>query len=71
MRIVAELTDATHLRLELPLSLPPGTRFVVDLNPLDAERQEFMRASSALLERAYGDDEPDYSDAGVPVIHKD
>jgi len=30
----------------------------------DVERVEFLAASAALLERAYGPDEPDYSEAG-------
>ena len=35
-------------------------------NTGDDESKVFADASSVLLERAYSDDEPDYSDSGVP-----
>lgn len=66
MRIEAEIKDATHLVLRQPLALPAGRRVVVEVieNEMDAERGEFLAASAALLERAYGSDEPDYSEDG-------
>jgi hypothetical protein len=69
MRIEAEIKDATHLELRQPLTLPPGRRVFVEIveDDLDTERTEFLAASAALLERAYGSDEPDYSKAGEPL----
>ncbi len=69
MRIEAEIKDPTHLVLRQPLALPVGHRVVVEIidNEMDTERDEFLAASAALLERAYGSDEPDYSEAGEPL----
>ena len=66
MRIEAEIKDATHLELRQPLALPAGSRVLVEVvdDELDTERGELLVASSSLLERAYGPDEPDYSEAG-------
>lgn len=49
--------------------MPVGSKIVVEvLTPeAAAERDDFLAASSVLLERAYGDDEPDYSTAGEPL----
>ena len=65
MQIVAEIEDSTHLKLAQPLEMVAGTRIVIDI--VDTERDDFMAGASALLERAFGDDEPDYSEAGVAL----
>ena len=69
MRIEAEISDATHLVLREPLAIPAGRRVLVEIieDERDGEREEFLVASAALLERAYGPDEPDYSEAGEPL----
>jgi hypothetical protein len=69
MRIEAEISDATHLVLRRPLAMPAGSRVTLEL--IDAEcvteQEEMLVASAALLERAYGPEEPDYSEAGEPL----
>jgi hypothetical protein len=46
--------------------MPVGSKVVLELLTPEAaiERDDFLTASAALLERAYGEDEPDYSEAG-------
>jgi hypothetical protein len=69
MRVEAEISDSTHLVLRRPLAMPVGSRVVLEIvDPEgDTERKEMLLASGALLERAYGADEPDYSDQGQPL----
>lgn len=69
MRIEAELEDPTHLLLQRPLDMPVGSKVVLELltPAAAAERDQFLAASAALLERAYGDGEPDYSESGEPL----
>ena len=66
MQIKAEVEDSTHLKLTEPLEAEVGS--VIMLEIVDpSEREDFLSGSAALLDRAYGDDEPDYSEAGVPL----
>ena len=65
MTIEAEISDSTHLKLLQPIEGQTGDRLTLKI--IDLEREEFLEASAAELERAYGDDEPDYSEAGVPI----
>lgn len=65
MIIEAEITDSTHLRLLQPIEAKAGTR--ISLEIVDSEREEFLAAASVELERAYSNDEPDYSEAGTPI----
>ncbi len=69
MRVEAEIEDSTHLILQKPLNLPVGSKVVLEVLPPEAalERDGFLAASAALLERAYRENEPDYSDAGEPL----
>ena len=69
MRIEAEISDSTHLVLRRPLAMPAGSLVVLELiDPGgDTDREEMVAASVALLARAYGPDEPDYSQAGEPL----
>ena len=62
--IEANVTDATHLELTRPL--PAGGRgrvyvLVADPQDGDADHPLWTRASLASLERAYGEDEPEYT----------
>ena len=49
--------------------MPVGSRVVLEIvDPQGyTEREEMLVASGSLLERAYGADEPDYSDQGQPL----
>ncbi|HRQ87252.1 MAG TPA: hypothetical protein PLA50_00520 [Bacteroidia bacterium] len=69
MTVEAEVRDATHLVLTQPLSMAPGSRVVLHVftTEEDEDRVGMLAASAALLDRAYGSDEPDYSDAGEPL----
>lgn len=66
MQLTATVEDATHLVLSEPLRLPRGSMVAVDVleSSLVAERADWTAASGALLEAAYGLDEPDYSECG-------
>ena len=46
------------------MATPAGRRVVVEGIEDDGEREEFLAASSAFLERAFGPDEPDYTESG-------
>ncbi len=60
------IEDPTHLRLKQPLDAEVGSVVILEIVG-DSERDDFLTGSAILLERAYGDDEPDYSDAGTPI----
>jgi len=66
MQVQAKIKDPTHLELMHPLNAEVGSIIVLEI-PQSSEREEFLSTSAALLERAYGDEEPDYSDAGTPI----
>jgi hypothetical protein len=66
MQLKAEIEDSTHLKLKQPLNAKAGTKVLVEIVE-DSEREEFMYGAAALLERAYSDDEPDYSQSGTPI----
>lgn len=58
--------DGKQICLDEPFSLAPNTRLLVTVIPeesADAERMAWLAASQAGLARAYGDNEPDYSNA--------
>lgn len=66
MQIQAEIEDSTHLKLRQPLDAKVGSVIVLEIiDP--SERDEFAAGSVALLERAYGEEEPDYSKSGKPI----
>lgn len=66
MQVQATIEDPTHLKLVQPLDAEVGSVVILEIVE-DAGRNEFLTGSAALLERAYGDDEPDYSDSGTPI----
>ena len=68
MEVQAKFEDPTHLKLMQPLNAEVGSIIVLEITQA-SEREEFLSASAAFLERAYGDEEPDYSDAGTPLVH--
>ena len=67
MTINATVTDATHLVLSEPLTVPSGSNIQITIEA-DAERDDFLKLSSANLERAYGDNEPEYTMADIRKI---
>lgn len=66
MQVQATIEDPTHLKLKQPLDAEVGSVVILDIVE-DSDRNEFLTGSAALLERAYNDDEPDYSDSGAPI----
>ncbi len=54
--------DGKQILLDEPYELVPNTKLVVSVIQLpDEERADWTRFSLANLERAYGEDEPEYS----------
>jgi len=55
--------DGKHITLDEPYDLPPGTPVAVTVFPsqTDLAKAEWLRAATASLSRAYGDDEPQYN----------
>lgn len=70
MQVEAKIEDPTHLKLMQPLDAEVGSMIVLEIAEA-SERVEFLSASAALLERAYGDEEPDYSNAGTQLRFPD
>ena len=60
--------DGTSIQLDEPYELPRDARLLVTILPdsaSDRERADWLALSASGLERAYGDDEPDYSTAEI------
>ena len=55
--------DGERILLDQPFELEPDTKLIVTVLPksLDEEREEWAQLALESLERAYGDDEPEYS----------
>ena len=54
--------DGKQILLDEPYELAPNTKLIVSVIQMqDEEREDSTRFSLANLERAYGDDEPEYS----------
>jgi hypothetical protein len=56
--------DGKQICLDEPYDLQPNSKLIVTVVPADSleeEREAWLAASQAGLARAYGDDEPDYS----------
>jgi len=54
--------DGTQILLDEPYDLAPNTKLVVSVIDMkDEEREDWTRFSLTNLERAFGDDEPEYS----------
>jgi len=54
--------DGRHILLDEPYELEPNTKLVVSVIDMkDEERDEWRCLFLANLERAYGNDEPEYS----------
>ena len=60
--------DGKQILLDEPYELAPNTKLIVSVIQMqDEEREDSTRFSLANLERAYGDDEPEYTLADVKV----
>ena len=62
--IEARVVDSTHLELARPIAARQGGTVLVSVAELvekDADREEWLGASSSGLPAAYSDSEPDYS----------
>jgi hypothetical protein len=60
--------DGKQICLDEPYALQPDSKLIVTVLPGDSlteERLAWLAVSQAGLARAYGDDEPDYSDAAL------
>ena len=58
--------DGKQICLDEPYELQPDSKLIVAVvsgDSLEDERQAWLAASQAGFARAYGDDEPDYSNA--------
>ncbi|HLQ46057.1 MAG TPA: hypothetical protein VK137_15055 [Planctomycetaceae bacterium] len=58
--------DGQYIQLDEPFELPRDASLLVTVlspSPLEQERQAWFALSTARLAAAYGDAEPDYSDA--------
>jgi hypothetical protein len=55
--------DGEQIRLDEPFELEPNVKLLITVLPesSDEEREDWARLSLESLERAYGDDEPEYS----------
>ena len=53
--------DGKQIVLDEPFELEPNMKIVVTILPADDEREDWARLAMQSLERAYGDDEPEYS----------
>jgi hypothetical protein len=58
--------DGETIRLDEPFDLPPNTRLMVTVLPMtDDDREDWSHTSAASLARAYGENEPEYSETDV------
>jgi hypothetical protein len=62
--IVPAISQGDTLKLEQPLDLPMNTPVMVQVFT-DMEREDWLRFSSTGLERAYGENEPEYSEKDI------
>lgn len=66
--------DGKHICLDEPADLPLDTELLITVVPqseaaLQAEREEWARFSMQNLERAYGNDEPEYPRSMVKKLN--
>jgi len=63
--------DGERILLDAPVTLAPNTKLLVVVVPDDEqeEREFFLQLSQQGLARAYGDDEPEYTDDMLKEIN--
>ena len=61
--VEAQVIDSRHLKLKRPIKIAPGSTVMITIEHAEgvAEEMEWYLLSSQGLEKAYGEDEPDYS----------
>ena len=72
--VQAKVVDSTHLELSRPIAASCGVKvfvLVTGLTDADAERRQWLDGSAQSLGRAYGDSEPEYSQAMVREANQD
>lgn len=57
--------DGKKIELDEPYPLVENAQLVVIVLPQDEERHDWLRLSAQQLARAYGDNEPDYTEADL------
>ncbi len=57
--------DGKKIELDEPYPLPANAQLVVIVLPQEDERHDWLRLSGQQLARAYGDDEPEYTEADL------
>jgi hypothetical protein len=57
--------DGTAIQLDEPFELPVNAQLIVTVLPADSERSAWQSASAMALDRAYGPNEPEYSDGDL------
>jgi hypothetical protein len=57
--------DGTTIQLDEPFELPVNAQLIVTVLPSDSDRSDWETLSAAGLNRAYGPNEPEYSDADL------
>jgi hypothetical protein len=57
--------DGTTIRLDEPYELPTNAPLIVTVLPDDSERADWAAIATMALNRAYSDDEPEYTDADL------
>jgi hypothetical protein len=72
--VQAKVMDSTHLELSRPIAASCGVKvfvIVAESANTDAERQQWLEGSAESIGRAYGDSEPDYTQAMVREANLD
>ena len=70
----AKVIDSTHLELSEPIAACKGLIVLVSVaetGDADVERDEWLNASGASLQAAYGDSEPEYPVSMVKETNPD
>jgi hypothetical protein len=62
--IVPAISQGDTLKLEKPLGLPMDTPVMIHVLT-DEEREDWLRFSSQGLDRAYAENEPEYSEKDI------
>jgi hypothetical protein len=64
--------DGERIQLDEPVNLPVNAKLLVTvLDDEDEESADWFRLSLAGLARAYGEDEPEYTDTDIKVMNPD
>jgi hypothetical protein len=62
--VEAKVIDGSHLKLLQRINVPPGSRVMISVMPIDDmadENEAWPQMAAESLAAAYGEEEPDYS----------